>query len=255
MKQFIQFTSLSKLMLLLLFLLIAAPVSKAETLEASIFDIAPWGYLDENGKVAGIEYDVIKAIAKEMNEDIKIKLVPYKRMIIDVQTGVSDFAIFYRSKKSEAVAEPIVPWGKLDIAVIGKKGTIIKTYDDLYGKMIGVRLGGYFDPKFDADQKLKKIDVENYAHGIRLLRANRLDAVIGTAATLYYELKKQGVAYEELEKPFIITSTADWLHFSRKSKRVEKKERLVQAVNKLVKNGTFERLFASYLPYKWHHQR
>lgn len=231
----------------------APPVSQAQGLKAAIFDIAPWGYRDKDGKIGGIQFEIIKAISNEMGEEIDIQLVPYKRMIENLETGVADFAIFYRSKTSEKSGEPIAKWGKLDIIVVGLSGTEIHSYEDLKPLEIGVRLGGSFEPRFDDDTTLKKFSVDNYSHGIKLLMAKRVDAVIGTAATLYYEFQKQGVKLNQIGEPFFINSTEDWLHFSRKSTNQDKKEKLIQATNALVQNGTFDKIFSKYLPEKWNH--
>lgn len=240
--------------LVILTAFISGPVNcQAQALKAAIFDIAPWGYLDKDGKIGGIQFELIRAIAKEMGEDIDIQLVPYKRMIENLETGAADFAIFYRSRKSEKSCEPLANWGKLDIIVIGRAGTNLRSYQDLKPLEIAVRLGGFFEPHFDTDSTLNKLTVDNYSHGIKLLMAKRADAVIGTRATLYYEFQKQGVALDELGEPFVINSKEDWLHFSRKSVHQEKKENLTQAVNKLVKSGTFDQIFSKYLPEQWQH--
>jgi len=244
--------SLTIFLSILIACFIGPQFSYAQGLKAAIFDVAPWGH-EENGHIAGIEYEIINAISKEMGEDIDIQLVPYKRMIENLETGTVDFAIFYRSKKSEKSGEPIAKWGKLDIIVIGRAGTDILSYKDLKPLEVAVRLGGYFDPHFDNDSTLNKLSVDNYEHGIKLLMANRVDAVIGTAATLYYEFNKQGINLDQLGKPFFIASAEDWLHFSRKSIQQDKKEDLKQAVNTLVRNGRLEQIFSKYLPSKWEH--
>ncbi len=241
---------------LLFFVLMAfliAPHCQAKGLSAAIFDIAPWGYLDNDGNIAGIEYEIISAIAEEMAEDIDIQLVPYKRMLENLEAGVVDFAIFYRSAKSEQSGEPLAKWGKLDIIVVGRAGTDLRSYEDLRPLTVAVRLGGLFDPHFNNDATLKKLVVDNYAHGLKMLMAKRVDAVIGTAATLFYECQNMGVPAEELGVPFIIASTEDWLHISRKSAHQDKKEKIARAVHKLVGNGTFARIFSKYLPKKWQH--
>jgi ABC-type amino acid transport substrate-binding protein len=224
------------------------------TLKASIFDIAPWGYRDSKNNIIGIERDILTAISDDIGEHIKIKLVPYKRMMRNLETGDSDFSIFFRSSASEKVGEPLVKWGSLDIIVIALKGHNILNYEDLKNHRIAVRLGGHFGKKFDEDENLKKITCSNYATGIEQLKARNVTAIVGTAATLYYEFKKQGISVESLNSPYYLTKKEDWLHFSKKSKRQYIKPILVKSVKKLIKNGTFERLYLNYLPKKWNHR-
>lgn len=222
-------------------------------LSASIFEIAPWGYRDSHGKISGLEYDIIRSIEKDIKEPIKINLVPYNRMIYQLKNGTTDFGIFFRSKKSEESAEPLIRWGTLDIIVITKKGVTINNYEGLSGKKIGVRLGGYFGKKFDSDKKLLKVNLRDYKECIQKFKEGKIDAVIGTAATLYYELQKQNIDINTIEKPFFISTKEDWLHFSRLSKNQHKKEKLKKSVKKLIEDGTFARIFNNYLPKKWQH--
>ncbi len=158
------------LLIFLATVLISMPPSYGAPLKAAIFDIAPWGYRDSNKQIAGIEYEIIQAISKEMNEDIEINLMPYKRMMVELEVGKVDFSIFFRSTKSEKMASPAVKWGALDIIVVGMKDLKLKTYDDLKNKSIGVRFGGYFNPKFDNDKTLNNISHPNYAKAVSLVR-------------------------------------------------------------------------------------
>ena len=246
-----------KILTLLSYILIGglqySSFAQPRILTASVFDIAPWGYKDDQGKITGIEYEIIQAISKEIKEEIKINLVPYNRMIYQLKNGNADFGIFFRSKKSETSAEPLIKWGELDIIIISKKGTQIKDYKDIKKLKIAVRLGGLFDKKFDNDKTIFKVSQRDYAESISKLTEGKVDAVIGTAATLFYELKKQKVDINSLSTPFYLSKKEDWLHFSRLSKNKHKKEKLKNAVTKLIKDGTFNKIFMKYLPKKWQH--
>jgi ABC-type amino acid transport substrate-binding protein len=233
---------------------ISPQFAEAGELTAVMFEIEPWGYRDNAGKLAGIQYDIIMAISDEMKESITIKLLPYKRMIRHLEMGVVDFAMFYRSAKSERSGEPVARWGALDIIVVSRTGTDFNTYEDLQDKTIAVRLGGYFDPRFDKDTSLKKHNVTDYAQGVRMLMKDRVDCLVGTATTLYYELGKQGVSVSELGVPLFLSQKEDWVHFSRKSANQDKKEKLAMTVDKLVTEGVFNRIFSKHLPKEWQHR-
>lgn len=239
---------------LITFLIMLIPLCSFSALKASIFNIKPWGYLDSKGKAAGIDAEIVHAISKEMGVPIKIDLVPYKRMMHQLQHGQTDFAIFFKSEKSKLVAKPLIKWGELDIIIVGRKNIKIKQYSDLSNKRIAVRLGGYFHPKFDNDQSLRKQSFENYEDGIIALKKNKIDLIIGTAATLFYEFEKNGIRIEELNAPYFIGVKEDWLHFSRKSDHLKKQADIKKAVNKLLSKGVFSQIFSKYLPKKWEHK-
>ncbi len=229
--------------------------SDSQKLKAAIFDIAPWGYRNNRNQVVGIERDIIHAISKDIGEDIEVVLVPYKRMIKKLEYGDVDFSIFFRSKKSEKAGEPLVKWGALDIIVIGLSGQKIETYNDLKKQRIAVRLGGYFEKRFDNDKELRKVYYTNYEEGVKKLKDRKVSAIVGTAATLHYEFNKQGVTISDLGKPYYLNKREDWLHFSRKSKQTNKKKIIIKSVEKLIADGTFDKLFSKYLPQKWIHQK
>ncbi|OUR95683.1 hypothetical protein A9Q84_14375 [Halobacteriovorax marinus] len=248
---------IEKFSLFLVAILLICKANAIETgkLKAAIFHIAPWGYVNSNKKVVGIEYDIIKAISSDINEEIEVVLVPYKRMISMLEHGDADFSIFFRSEKSENVGIPLVKWGELDIIVIGLKNNHIRSYSDLSNQRIAVRLGGYFDDRFDQDQSLRKITYANYADGIKSLKKIEVTAIVGTAATLYYEFKKQGISISELGQPFLLSHKEDWLHFSKLSKRANKQRKIKNSVKKLIENGTFNEIFSTYLPKEWEHKK
>lgn len=239
---------------LIIYLLSTQFTNASSGLHASIFDIAPWGYRGADNKIKGIERDIIYAISKDIGEDIEINLVPYKRMMRNLEIGETDFSIFFRSPASEKSGEPLVKWGSLDIIVVSLKGYNIRKYEDLKYHRIAVRLGGHFGKKFDNDKTLKKINSSNYSQGIQQLKQRNVTAIVGTAATLYYEFQKQGLSEKDLSEPYFLTKKEDWLHFSRKSKKQFMKKKLVKSVKKLIKNGTFEKLYLNYLPKKWIHK-
>ena len=183
----------------------------ARDLRASLFDIAPWGYRDASGNVAGIEYEIINAISKELQEDINVNLVPYKRMIHQLRNGEADFSIFFKSKESVTHSTPLVRWRALDIIVIGLKGKDLNNYEDIRKHTVAVRLGGLFDERFDNDKLIRKYKQKDYAQGVQKVIRGNVDLVIGTAVTLAYEFKKQGINIDHLGKPFFINQKEDWL--------------------------------------------
>ncbi|WP_135081896.1 transporter substrate-binding domain-containing protein [Terasakiella sp. SH-1] len=235
-------------LILMAFLSAATPAKAADKIQAVLFNIPPWGYLDENKEISGIQADVVNAISKEIGTDIDMILTPYKRVFLRLENGASDFGIFFRSAASEKAAEPIAKWHGLEIIVIGRQGITTEQYEDLRKIKIGVRSGGKFHPQFDNDPTIEKVTTKNYRHGITLLMAGKVDAIVGTAATLYYTFKEMNVDLSKLSPPYQLNVKEDWLHFSRSSKKQDAKEKILQAMEKLVSDGTFGKIYNKYLP-------
>ncbi|WP_127714917.1 ABC transporter substrate-binding protein [Halobacteriovorax sp. HLS] len=238
------------------FALIVFQISaSAEHLTAAIFDIPPWGSVDKKtGKIVGIQQEIIKIISSDLNLPIDVKLLPYKRMMNSLLVGESDFGVFYRNEERDEKLVPLVRWGELDIIVLPVKSVKITDYKSLSGLQVGVRLGGKFNDRFDADSKITKRSCINYSKCIERLKNGRIDAVIGTAATLYYEIEAQGLSVEQFGTPYFIGVKEDWLHFSKASKNKALMEKLKKSVEKNINNGKFGKAFSKYLPKKWKHQ-
>ena len=229
-------------------------IASGEGLNAAIFNIPPWGSENKNGKVVGIQRDIIDIISKDTNIPISISLFPYKRMIKFIKEGDSDFGIFYLNEDYNSFSTPLVKWGELEIIVLPIKKIKIHEYKDLNKLSIGVRLGGKFNKKFDQDKTILKKSCLDYSECIIKLKQGRIDAVIGTAATLYYELEKQGLKESSFGVPYIIGNKEDWLHFSKKSGNKKLKDKLIKFVKKNIMNGNFQKVFSKYLSKKWKHK-
>jgi polar amino acid transport system substrate-binding protein len=243
------------ILLALLYFIYSSPTFSAEeSLRAAVFNIPPWGSETKSGKVIGIQKDIIDIIAKDTKIPIQISLIPYKRMIKFLKEGDSDFGIFYINKDYDSFATPLVRWGELSIIVLPLKNIKIKKYEDLNKLSVGVRLGGKFNDKFDNDKNIFKKSCVNYSDCIESLKKGRIDGVIGTAATLYYELEKQGLKDSYFGDPFVVGTKEDWLHFSNKSKNKKLRAKLIKSVEKNIQNGNFEKAFSKYLPKKWQHK-
>ena len=204
--------------ILICILLVANSYSRE--LSAAVFNIPPWAEELESGEIVGIQKEIIDALSKDIGVPIKIKIYPYKRMVSALMSGEVDFSIFYKNKGNDDFSDPLVKWGKLSIIVLPRKSIVVKDYKSLKGLNVGVRLGGKFDDRFDVDDSILKKNCLNYADCIKKLGQGRIDAVIGTAATIFYELKKQGYKKSSFGRPYFISNKEDWFHFSKSSQNL-----------------------------------
>lgn len=242
-----------KLLICSIFIVLQASVY-AQTISAAVYDIPPWGSREINsGQVIGIQKEIISILSEDIGIPIEIKLLPYKRAMASLLSGDSDFGIFYRNEEQDEQLIPLVRWGELDIIVLPTKTVKINDFSSLAGLQVGVRLGGKFNERFDASTKILKRSCLNYSKCVELLKNGRVDAIIGTAATLFYEIESQGLSVEEFGSPFYIGVKEDWLHFSRSSKNQDLMDKLKVSVEKNIENGNFGRAFSKFLPDKWKH--
>ena len=89
------------------------------------------------------------------------------------------------------------------------------SYQDLYRlKGIAVIRKARYNNRFDHDDQLKKVLVENYVHGFKMLRAGRVDAVIGSDLGLRFGMRKLAIDTGILNRALYIGDKEWWQHLS-----------------------------------------
>jgi len=152
--------------------------------------------IDENRKLNGPLKDILEEAAQKLGYTVKWQIVPFKRSLYDLQKGNVD--IVPRTIRTREREEFINYLGEIgyqdkDILFLTRKDVKkdIKSYEDLYGKKIGVKKGtAYFD-QFDHDNDLNKIDSIDDKNMALMFINRRFDTMI--------ILDKKSIE-EELEK-------------------------------------------------------
>lgn len=125
----------------------------------------PFSYAHE-GEMVGIDNEVIYEIGKRINVEIKMKYVPWKRLLKTLEWGDADagFALFYTDERAKyalyADKEPIHD-GSFFLYV--RKGAEFEfnTISDLYNKEIGLQASFSVSEAFDNAVKLNKISIQS----------------------------------------------------------------------------------------------
>ena len=147
----------------------------------------PYEYI-ENGDYAGIDIEIAKQIAKELNLKLDIQNMPFDSIIAAVASnkadiGISGFTVTDERKKSINFSDS---YAKSKQAIIVKDDSSIKKVDDLYGDnayRVGVQLSTtgaiYFGD--DIEKKKTKATLHEYHNGadaVAALIAGKIDCVI-----------------------------------------------------------------------------
>jgi ABC-type amino acid transport substrate-binding protein len=212
----------------------------AQDLKIETINVAPFGFLDQNGKPTGISYEMANMIAQESGLSYANTITPYARTVVDLEYGTASFVIRFVNpeilKNSVQVASVIA----MPTIIVGLSDAPFKSLADLHGKTVGVLRGGSFDEAFSNDALIKKYEVDNYNTMMKLLVAKRIDAALGSSIGLYYEAKNLDISKSQLGKPLILNVQENIINFSRKvfdPKIVEKLKNATQALkdqNKLI---------------------
>ena len=215
-------------------------------MNVAIFDIAPWGQQTGDALIVGVTVDMLDAVSAHTGIRFTYHLIPYQRMFMELASGKIDASIFFRSRKSEAIAQPIAFVHEEKNIVIGLKGSDFNSYDDLRKVPIALPRGVYYHPRFDDDPHLVKHLTKGHDYSLRMLKAGRVGAVTGPRSALFYNAKVQGMRPDEFGLPYALSTNEAWLHVSRRSTKKHLNARLARAVRELQIKGVFQEILDQY---------
>ena len=187
-------------------------------------------------------------IKNESKHDIETILLPYKRMLIYLESGQIDFAIFFLSDYSESFSEKLLPLYSLDTIIIGNKDLKIAKFEDIRNLQLATPIGVNYNAGLGDDKTLQIHYVKDYKNAILMLQRKSIDALIGPRKILQFQLKQLGMNINDLGKPYVLTTNTAWIQFSDKSKLQKFKPMLIKAGKKLLEKKKIQEILLKYYP-------
>ena len=139
--------SLLLLLLIILFLVSGcASKNEDELVLATEAGFAPYEYY-KDGEIVGVDIDIAKEIAKELDKKLVIKDVSFDFLINEVKSGKADFAaagISITEERKEEV-DFTDEYTTSNQVVVVRKDSNIQSFDELKDKKIAVQLGTVAD--------------------------------------------------------------------------------------------------------------
>lgn len=139
-----------------------AQIKKNGSIKVAVFsDKKPFGYVDEYGKYQGYDVYFAERIAKDLG--VKVKYVPVEAAarVEVLETGKVDL-VLANFTVTHARAEKVdfaLPYMKCALGVVSNKNSLVKTPEDLKGKVLIVSKGTtaetYFTENYPEVQLLK----------------------------------------------------------------------------------------------------
>ena len=229
------------------------PLARKGNLIAAINPtVAPIQYVNDDGDIIGLDPDLGNAIADRLCLKMVFESVQFATMIPGLQDGrfdMIDSFMFYTPERASQVI--MIPYGASTLAaVVGKDNKDdIKDLSYFSGKKFAVELGTVdaADAKAASDALTSAgkpgIDVQafkTYAEVLQTLSAGQVDgAFIGTEQAYYYQ--KQGQAFFRIAFSGF-DPHAEALAF----KEPAVAEAVAGVLNDMKKDGSFDKLFATY---------
>jgi len=199
----------------------------------------------------GIDIDVVTYLERELGVTIEIQRHPWARALEMMKSGLIDCISGYAMTSERQIFSEYVPTPYYSVRpvfyALKGAGASIKTYDDLYGKVIGQsKNSAYFEP-YNSDTRMLKKDLVTEVQIIQMAALGRIDLAIGTDPNISWDIAKLGLRDKLEQTSFIPTVKTDlYIAFSRKSPALDLVPLIDQAIAKMLVNGTFAKIIQKY---------
>ena len=211
-------------------------------------DFPPFESLSADGKVEGIEIEIMELICAELGVELEIKQMDFDSVLPGVQTGKFDVGVSGISVTPEREKNTLfsTPYCLAAQAIVVIEGSDIKTKADLTGKTISVQTGttaeefcmgeGYtvkaFSANADAETALTTCKVDAWVID---------DLTAAEMVALYNE--------EHPDAPLVIlpeAMTTEPYAFAFAQGSDDLVNKINEILNKLLEDGTIAEIFAKY---------
>lgn len=209
---------------------------------------APFEYQNDSGKYEGIDVDLIKAIAEQQGFNIELSNPGFDAALNAVQAGQADAVIAGMSitDARKEIFDFSDPYYTSNILLAVKKGSSVKSYEDLKGMTVGAKNGtaSYTWLSEHADQygySLRAFDEASTMYDS--LNSGSIDALMDDEAVLRYAIK-QG---RKFETPIDGEKSGEYGFAVNKGANPELLEMFNNGLAALVKSGKYDKIVSKYL--------
>jgi len=229
-------------------------VARADTVRLVTLEFPPYQY-EANGGADGIVVRILTEAFTELDKDITIEVLPWKRALYSVETGDAD-AIFtaYKTPEretfldySQTVLMPQV------VSVWVKKGSDIGydgTLESMSNTSIGLVDGISYGTKVDEAIKngvLTNLDyAPESANNIQKLLGGRIDAVIMNKYGAMHHASQLASLDEVEELQPEISSVPSYIAFSKANNLAGLRDDLDGVLQKMIENGDYQATIDAY---------
>lgn len=228
----------------ILAVLLFATIAVASNLNIATIDLPPYGYV-KNGAPTGLTFELGNAIAREAGLIPMNRIARLHRGVAEVGDGRADLIIMFPTPTIEAVALNLGQVLDMETVVIGRPGTKLCSPDDLHGKTVASVRDAKYDNRISGDSEITLYACKSYLHGLKLMLAKRVDAIIGPKLGLYHTIKTNDLPRQEIGEPLVLSVAHATVFLSRKAP-AHYAHRLHEAIKRLKANGTIDKLVRKY---------
>jgi ABC-type amino acid transport substrate-binding protein len=192
----------------------------------------------------GFDIDIVNEVAKQLDLEVKIVKTPFDPIFRNLAQGRFDMVASAATitPEREGTVAFSVPYFNADQSLMVKKGSDVKTVEDVAGKIVGAQLGttgaDYAKDKTDA-KTVRTYDLIDDA--FKALQAGQVEAVINDfPVSKYAEQSKPDLQVVQT----ISTGEEYGLAFAKESTALRNAVR--DAINEIKDNGTYAEIYTKW---------
>lgn len=234
--------------------LLAKKIPKSEEFKFVCSEFGPYEYTNSNGKLTGFSLELLRAILKEVKVKDNIKIYPWSRVYQMVQKEKNVLAFtMTRNKEREKMFKwvgPIAPRNVYLWQLKSRKDVKIKKINDAKKYKIGTESNSAseLDLIRRGFKKGKNIEpVHSMKLNYRKLFRKRIDFLCDLELSVVYGLKKEGLNPKKIKKSVLLSSGLKYYYAFNKNTPDYIVKEFNRALQKLKKNGTYDRIKRKYM--------
>lgn len=225
-------------------------VANAQTIEFAAPALEPYGFLQQNDRREfgpGALPEIAGRIGQVSGLDIRATVLPIKRVNKQLFQGGSHCTILlqtaFRKKNLEQIAEVQASFPSV---IVTRLGFNVGRVAELRGHVLSIPRGSYNGYAIAEDPLIRRQLSNGYAQSVRLLKAGRVDAIAGTALSIFFNLSRHGMQRHAYGSVTVFDNTPLWLQCRRRALPDATLERLRRATEVLRAAGAFEKILQHY---------
>ncbi|WP_163831718.1 substrate-binding periplasmic protein [Spartinivicinus ruber] len=216
----------------------------------------PYGVVNENGKLIGLDITLIKSVFDIAKCNYEIVVMAWKRSLNEIKLGRIDILLTAsKTKEREKFVYFSPPYRNEEMRIMIRKGEEDKwelnsLEDIITRKMkISATLGSWFGEEFDKlvkhNEEFKSLVTRTRTtdQGIKMVVTNRTDGVIQDVIAINAKAIQHGIRDKFSVHPYIVESGPVHFMFSKKSVNIEDVELISQSLENFKKTTKYKELY------------
>lgn len=213
----------------------------------------PYNY-EQDGKIKGLSTQIVAATLKQADISATFKLLPWARAYNTAlnQKNVLIYTIM-KNEKREALFHWIDSLFSTELHLFKlkkRKDIIINSIEDIKRYRLGLLKDDATTDFFQKEGFVQDKHFILFPSGmseLAMLFNDRFDLIPANELTLSHKTRKEGFAFSDLEKVFLIQKSDDYYFAFSKNSDLQLVERMRKSFSQLKENGTIEKIKANYL--------